>query len=279
MKSNYLKIGFLFLFIILGCSACNGNITRDIRHAGYSISGDFNCPLFIPSKKDDTSYEKIKYYLDSHVITTEGKIYELSLSQKYSSGENCRKAELDIKVDAILDGTIVKAEDGKYYSLVAQNNVPIYSEIAEDNGSFVIYDLLLKDSDVVKATTVSSNEGIYYVLKTDGNVYKYVISKASFDSLPAITSISIAYDKNDYGDGIVDYNYGGDQSLSTFVRTNSKLYRVRSTNLEECSKYVDVECKYKMKEDPIFEEYKDVIIAFNGNTLITNYSRMFSVSN
>lgn len=279
MNKSCLKIGILSLFVILGCSACNGNITRDIRHAGYSIAGEFNCPSFFPSKKDDTNYEKIKYYSDSNIITTEGKIYELSLSQKYSSGENCRKAELDIKVEAILDNTIVKTDDGKYYSLVAQNNVAAYSEITSENSNFNTYDLLLKDSDIVKAQTVASNEGIYYVLKTDGNVYKYVISKASFDSLPAVTSISIAYDKSDYGDGIIDFNYAGEESLSTFVRTNNKVYRIRYTNLEECSKYVDVQCKYKMKEDPIFEEYKDTIISFNGNTLITNYKKMFNVSN
>ena len=36
--------------------------------------------------------------------------------------------------------------------------------------------------------------------------------------------------------------------------------------------------EYEMKEDPIYETYKDKIIVFNGSTLITTYGKMFSVA-
>ena len=64
------------LFVAICCSACNGNITRDIRHGGYSIAGEFKCSAFYPKNKDDTNYEKIKYFLGSYAITEKGKIYE-----------------------------------------------------------------------------------------------------------------------------------------------------------------------------------------------------------
>ena len=48
------------------------------------------------------------------------------------------------------------------------------------------------------------------------------------------------------------------------------------TNSAECSKYADVTCKYEMKEDETFNKYSDRIIAYSGNTLITDYNRVFS---
>jgi hypothetical protein len=50
-------------------------------------------------------------------------------------------------------------------------------------------------------------------------------------------------------------------------------------NREECSKYADVSCTFKMKEDETFEKYKDNIFAFNGNYLLTNYKKMFTLAN
>lgn len=272
-----LKISFLMLFVAICCSACNGNITRDIRHGGYSIAGEFKCSAFYPKNKDDTNYEKIKYFLGSYAITEKGKIYELSLSQKYSSGEYCREAKTDIDVVTIMDGSIVKSSDGNYYSLVADRDTAVYSAITDEN-KLHLYNLLMKDDDIVKVMTVDNNNGIYYILKTDGNVYNYTLSKSNFNTLPEVLSISIAYDKSDYDGGIIDFNYAGDESLSTFILTNSKLYRVRVTNLEKCSKFADVACKYKLKEDTTYAKYKDKIIAYNGSTMITNYKKMFSVS-
>ena len=54
---------------------------------------------------------------------------------------------------------------------------------------------------------------------------------------------------------------------------------MRVTNLEDCSKYADITCEYEMKEDPIFEQYKDRIISFNGSLLITDYKRTFTTVN
>jgi hypothetical protein len=270
------KITFICLFVLILCSGCNGNITRDIRHAGFSVSSTFECSEFLPSNKN-SNYTKIKYLLSNNIITEDGKIYDLSLSQKYSNNENCRDANAYITVAAIFDDKIVKGVDGIYYYLTAQNNVASYSQVLQTDNSYNIYYLLLKDDDVVKAMTADSSTGLYYVLKTDGNIYGVVISQVDRNSLPVVTSTSIVFDLNDYGGKIIDFNYAGN-SLNTFVRTEDKLFRMRITNSDNCSKYADITCEYALQEDSIFETYKDTIIAYNGSTLITSYGQEFSVN-
>lgn len=273
-----IKFVILAVLILVCCSACNGTITREIRHAGFSMGDTFTCDNFYPKEKEDTNYEKIKYFTGSHLINSEGKIYELSLGQKFANDQNCKVSDTNIVVKAIFDDKIVKGTDNKYYYLVGSNDVSSYSVIPETDNSYLIYDLLLKADDVIKVITANSSTGLYYVLKDDGNIYGYTISKKDYNSLPTVTSTTVAYSKNDYGAKIIDFNYAG-ESLNTFLRTDEKIFRMKITNSEECNKYADIKCNFQMLEDEIFNTYKDVIISYNGNTLITNYKQMFTVAN
>ena len=277
--NKYLKISLLSLFVALCCTGCNGDITREFRHDGFTMGGEFKCSAIYPKDKEDTSYEKVKYYTGSHIITKSGKVYEISPGQVYANKENCKEADTKIKEQAILDYSVIKAEDNKYYYLFGQSEVAAYTEISKENKDYQLFDLLLKDADVVKVQTVDSNNGIYYSLKDDGNIYKIVIGKADNNSPLTINSVGIIYDKNDYGGSkIIDFSYAGEQSISTFIRTNDRLYRVFVENREECSKYADVKCTFKMKEDETFAKYKDRVIVFNGNFLLTDYKQTFTVS-
>ena len=265
------------LFVLIFCTACNGSVTRDIRHAGFSIGGTFVCDDFYPKDKDDTSYDRIRYFLGSHLINENGEIYELSLSRPFTGGQNCRRASTDILVKAIFDNKIIKAADGKYYYLLAQNNIPAYTEVPLTDNSYSIYDILLKEEDVVKVVTADSSTGVFYVLKLDGNVYAYRIMAADRQSPPQLVSVQIVYDKTAYSGSIVDFNYAGD-SLGTFLKTDEKLFRMRVINFDECSKYADVTCKFEMQEAPIYEKYRDRIITYNGTNLITDYKQIFNVA-
>ena len=269
------KLVFLVLLIIL-CTACNGSITRNIRHAGFSIGSKFTCNGFFPENKDDTDYKKIRYFTGTHLIDQSGKIYELSLDQQFQNKQNCKKADTTIIVKAILDNNIVKGMDDRYYYLMPQNNVPAYSEIPETDNSYLIYDLLLKEPDVIKVNTANSSTGEFYILKTDGNVYSYTITKKDYNSLPTITAISIVYNRSDYGSKIVDYNYAGN-SLNTFIKTEKNLYRMHITN-KECTKYADVTCVFALEEDEIFIDYKERILAFNGSMILTDYNQIFTIN-
>lgn len=274
---NKIKSIFAILLIITCCTACNGSINRDIRHAGFSMGGTFTCSDFFPKDKEDTSYKKIKYFTNTHLIDTNGEIYELSVSQPYQNGENCKKAKTDLKEKAIFDDKIIKATDSKYYYLVDQNNFLNYEEIPATDNSYYLYDLLLSGEDVVKVQTADSSSGLYYVLKDDGNVYAYTVTKENYNAPSVVSSVSIVFDKSTYDSNITDFNYAGN-SLNTFIRTEESVYRMKIVNSKKCLKYADVACKYTMKKDDIFNEYKDTIIMYNGSMLITNYKQVFSVS-
>ena len=277
--NKYFKASLLSLVVILCCSGCNGNVTRTIRHAGFNMSNKFECDAIYANDKNDTSYEKIKYYTGNHIITTSGKLYEVSPSQPYANKQNCKEADTKIREQANLDYNIIKGDDNKYYYLFGQSEVAAYTEVTVENKDYQLYNLLLKDPDVKKVTTVDSNNGVYYSLKDDGNVYKIVVGRNDQNSPLQITSMTIAYDYNDYGSKIVDYNYAGEQSIYTFIRTENKLYRVRIINSDECSKYADIQCKYKLEEDKAYLEFKDRVIAYNGNFLMTDYKQTFVVAN
>lgn len=271
------KMIMLFLIIVLGCSGCEGDITRDIRHAGFTLSNsEFTCDMLMPSKKNGNSFEKIQYLGGSYAITDKGKIYELSLGQVYANKQNCKEADTDIKVVAIFDGKVFKGSDNKYYSLVATNNVAPYSLVTVNDNSYNMYNLLLSDPNVLKVQTVNQNTGSYYVLKTDGNVYNYMITRASSQDAYSIVSMTIAYNKNDFGGSIIDF-YEAGNNLTTYVKTAKDIYRMKITNKEECAKYADVSCKYKFSKDDTLSEYYDRIIAYNGGFLITDYGREFNV--
>lgn len=269
----------LTLSLVLLCCACNGDVTRALRHSGFNVGSEFVCEPFFPKKKDDYSYDRVKFLTDSHIINEKGKIYEVSFGQLYANKANCKKAETTIDVVALFDDRIAKSSDGKYYYLVAANNVVPYTEVTDADNSYAIYDILLRPEGTKKVITADSSNGLYYVLKSDGSVYGYTLNKADRNSPIQITETSLIYNKVDYGgDDIIDFNYAGD-SKATFVKTATKAFKMDAENAEECYKYADVECNYKMSEFTAYEEYFDNIIAYNGKTIITKYGKVFSVTN
>lgn len=267
-------VSFVLVLVILICTGCKGDVTRSLRHDGFNVGSDIVCDAFIGKE----AVEKVKFLTATHLITTGGRIYELSLSQQYSNKSNCRVAETDLNVVSIFDDKIVKGSDGKYYSLVNQNNGEgAYKEIPENDNSYAIYDLLLKPNDVIKAVTVDSGSGTFFVLKSDGNVYEVVINKQNSNSAPEIVGTNVYYSADDYQETITDFGYKGTNG-ATFVRTLNHVYRFSASNKEECSKYADIACDYKMVEAPSFADYSDYILAYNGSLVITTYGKVFSVA-
>ena len=271
-----LKLSLIFAIIMFFCTGCNGTITREIRKSGFTVGGEFICDEFYPKDSEDVYYNRIQYFTGSHLIDQEGNIYELSLSQKYMDEQNCQQANTSIRVKAILDNKIIKGTDNLYYYLISQNNEESYTQIPTSDNSYDIYDILLRDEDVIKVQTANNNDG-YYVLKSDGNVYEITVNRNDRNAPPTISGTRIIFDKEEYGDYIIDFNYVGD-SLNTYVRTQSKLFRMKINNEEMCKKYAGITCKFNMVEDDIFEKYENRIITFNGSTLITDYKLIFTVS-
>lgn len=271
-----IKYIILFLFVIFTCVGCEGDITREIRHDGFALSGnEFVCNELLSGEEKVTT--NVKYLGNGYVISNSGKIYEISLGQVYSNDSNCKKADTNIEVVSVFDGAIVKSVDNKYYYLTASNNVSSYSEVTVNDNSYNIYNLLLSEQDVIKVQTVNQSTGSYYVLKEDGNVYNYVVTRVNYNSPYTIVSKDVIYNKDDFGGEIIDF-YEASNSLATFVKTKSEIYKMQITNEEECSKYADVSCKYKLKKDKTLTKHYDYIMAYNGSTLITTYGKTFGVN-
>ena len=278
MKKNKCLKLLVVVFIALICCGCNGDVTRGLRGEGFQYNDkDFKCSPFFKNGKNE-AVEKIKFFTDSYFINEEGKIYEMSLSNQFSSLENCREAQTSIMVKAIMDDVIVKGYDNKYYSLTNKSEVAAYSEIPATDNNYLIYQLLLLEDNVLKVSTVDSNAGLYYSLRTDGNIYAYTIKKGDKDKPPTITSSSIAYNQNDYGERIVDFNYAGDSSATMIKLESGKVFRMEATNKKDCSKYLDIPCNYEMIENTTLTKYADKIIAYNGKIVITDYHKYFTLS-
>lgn len=267
------KVTLLMIAILFVCTACQGDVTRALRHEGFAIGGDFVCEAFF----DETYTDKIRYLTGQKIITTSGRIYDVSFQQKYSNGSHCKVADTTLKVVAIMDDKIIKADDGKFYTLVDDNNSAAYSEITDTNNGYAIYKLLLEPEGTIKVVTADQNNGIYYVLKSDGNVYGITITQPDRNAPPAIVGSIVVYSREDYGGTIVDFGYAGNSPV-TFVRTDSKVFHMKAMNVEECSKYADVPCDYQMVEATVFEEYRDYILVYNGSFVITTYKKTFSIS-
>jgi len=276
MKKKFCFLSLIILFLVVGC---NGNITREIRHGGFSIGGDFKCSEFMPASDEDVYYTKIKYFTGSHLITEKGKLYEVSLERKFSNDSNCRVVDKDITVEGIFDNRIVRSNDGKLYTIVSDRDLAAYSEVGEAYQNYKLYKLLLGDPTNKKVVSVNSSTGEYLVLKNDGNVYEYIVTRESNQQNAnyKVLGSKIIYNKNDYNGNIVDFGYAGD-NLATFILNDTKLYRMRVKNNADCSKYADIACQYEMQEDPTYETYRDKIIVYNGTTLITTYGKMFTVA-
>ena len=276
MKKSLLII---VLFIsILFLTGCNGTVTRELREAGFNLGTDkIVCSDLVPEKEGQATVNKIKYMMDTVAIAENGEVYEMSLGQKYSNNEHCKKIDVPFKVSALMDYSIAKGTDKKYYYLANQAGVKAYSEITVNDDSYRIYDLLLSGDDVLKVSTVDQSNGIYYVLLNDGNIYKYIVARDNYDSPYTIKSKTIIYNSENYGGKIIDFNYDVSNKGNIFVKTADAIYRMQVANKKQCDKYADVECKYKfMKDEILTKYYKTKILYYGPGIIITTYGRTFN---
>lgn len=269
-----MKLVFLFMMVMFVCTGCENNseVTRDLRHSGFNMDREpFNCDALIP--KSDKEFEMIKYLGSNYAITTNGVIYDISFSGMFSNGKSCMRANDKLNVEAIMGETVFKAKDNKIYYFRGSNNAAAYTEVPLSDNNYSTYRFFFDDPEIVKVQSVKDSS--YYVLKTNGNVYDYKIKKERDRIL--LLSTNAVYTAENLGSKIVDFNYAGDQSESTFVRTENKIFRNEALNRKECNDYIDVDCQYSFAEDATLTKHYDRILAYNGSTLITDYLKVFRV--
>ena len=278
------RIKLLVILLLVGviCTGCTGDITRSIRKTGYIINDKkFVCSTIIPEKKmfskeEANTSEKVKFMDNTMIVSENGNIYEISLGGVYSNNMNCKKAGNGIKVVSMIDNMVVKAENGRYYYLGSSDSVVKYSEVTKDDPKLQVYQIILGDNSVVKAMNVNANTNSYYVLKNNGNIYNYVLKQDQETKSYILLTDNIVYRSSEFDGEIIDFKYFGEAS-STYFRTKKSIYRMKSANMTECSKYVDVPCQYKMTKDEALTEHQDRIIGFGGSVVITDYAKVFTV--
>lgn len=277
--SKKITLVVMIVLVTLFITGCDGNITRDLRHDGFSLSNStFSCNDLTAKDEDDKLIKKVKYLDNSFAYTDEGEFYEISLGQKFSNDENCKKIDFSGKVTATFDNSIIRLSNSKLYYTPTQSSAAAYSEVTPNDNSYQIYSLLLSDSTVIKVITIDSGKGQYYVLKTDGNVYSYTITRTNYNSPYTITETKVVYSKNKFNSKIIDFNYDNSSQSKIYVVTEDSYYRMKATNEKECSKYADVACNYKLKKDTVLIENKERLLYFGSSMLITDYLKIFTLS-
>ncbi len=266
------KLLFLFIFMMFICTGCgNSEMNRDLRHSGFQMDPEpFNCEALIP--KRDKEFEKIKYLGSNYVITTNGVIHEISFGQKFSNDKHCMRAKTDLTVEAIIGENAFRAKDNKIYYFKG-NGGAAYTEVPYSDTNYSTYAYFLSQLDIVKVQNVGDSS--YYVLKNNGTVYNYIIKKDRNGII--VLSANTVYTSENLGSKIIDFNYAGDESEATFVRTEDKIFRNEALNRKDCNEYVDIVCEYEFAEDATLTKYYDRIMAYNGSILITDYLKVFKV--
>ena len=279
MKNKF-KFLLITLFLILGTSGCAmryAQTTRDIRHAGYSVSdAEINCPTLFPD--DQVGFEKIRFLTNTYALTTDGKFYVLSLGKEFQNGYNCKRpANLENKrVKTLIDGKVVLCDDNKIYSISGEN---AYTEYSANESDYGLYRILLNENEIIKAVSTGSqnNQYSFYALKSDGNVYSIIYTKSNNNTYQK-SSYSKVYSSDNFGGEIVDFNYVGN-APGTYVRTKTEIFRMKAQNLDECSKYADVACKYVMERDNELSAHINRMLGFGGNYILTDYGKQFNATN
>lgn len=267
------KMIFITLLIPI-ITGCQGNITRDIRHAGFNLSDEkFTCEELIPT--DDKNMPIVTYIDENYAINEDNELFQISIGKKYSNNKNCKKTKSVGKVVSTIDNKILKSVDNKLYYAPTTNT--IIKEILPTDENYILYQTLTNDPTIKKVQTIDNQKGIYYILKEDGNIYEYNLLKDINLNTYQITNTKILYNKEKYDGMIIDFNYNFNNQNAIFVKTKNTYYRMLTQNEEECTKYIDVACEYKMKKDELLNSNKESIVHYNGSILYTDYNKIFKM--
>ena len=250
------KLLFLFIFMMFICTGCgDSEVTRDLRHSGFTMDKEpFNCKALIPDPSRQS--EKIKYLGSNYAITTNGVIHEISFGQKFSNDKHCMRANTELNVEAIIGEVVFKAKDNKIYYFKGGQGVA-YTEVPFSDSNYATYRFFFDDPAIVKVQSVGDSS--YYVLKNNGTVYNYVLKKERWGI--SLISSNTVYTAENLGSKILDFNYAGDESEATFVRTEDKIFRNEALNRKDCREYVDIVCEYEFAEVATLTKYYDRIMA------------------
>lgn len=208
----------------------------------------------------------IIYINDGIFILKVGTTYEyIRQGDKiYKNNQQCKKKETDIIIQKVV-GDYFIGKDDKVYSLI-KNDDDIQEYYIEND-----FELLINNTDIVDLKRIyepSPTGYMFFVLKTDGNIYKTVFEMVSEGKIDfnKVVYEELLYSKDDYG-FIKDFFSYGANDLVVLITYNI-LYSLENITTEECMKYADVDCEVKMVENELYKKYKNEIKYIDENNIV-----------
>lgn len=271
----------IMLFIVSSCSSVSPETPEQKKERMlYSSLGQ----LAVETKSFKCSaLLNIKQITPFHMLTKDGKLYNINFSGIYSdTNENCgiNTQFKDKTVKAILPTAFLS----KF------QNLPVYDVFYYDDKMSYVDD---------RDRLVESIYQSYYLKFADKGVFKYTTYLVDMTTITTtgsglfyvsyiednkVLSTSNGKYSSPYEIKVFDLTEGETiQKLTPFGLITSKsvyLFRIKA-NEEQCQKYVDIKCQigfaYSESGSKIINEYSPIILYFDGYYIVTKDGRLFKL--
>lgn len=255
------KIFLLCLIALLftGCTkeSVDNKINKKEKSQDKILEGrkgleyEWDCEIDLKDIKDISTF-------NSMFISKDGKLYEFSLTLKFSTTNNhCRKIDTDMTFEKFINGAIIST-DKKIYGYYDGNfeerphgwtgafNYALY----DYNENVLIYD---------------GRDGIYGIAK-DNKLYIYKTNDFSSDD---IKSEKVLYEFDN--DEFFVEAYG------SIIKTNKAYYSYGIANRKDCEQYADIKCEYGIvKDEELTEAYNDIFYTNNVYFILKESDKIYT---
>lgn len=229
------------------------------------------------SRMDCEALKDVKFFTNEGYFFTNDGVYEYSTSI-FSNNKNCQKVSDVVIAKKIANYYVDK--NYNFYYIIDNKFMKVGEEVYVDK-TYYHWDYLQND-DVVIASNINfklnDDYKSIYVLKKDGKLYKidfnfsynYDIKTKEYTYNSEILKEEVFLEyKNEK---IKDFEMLFYDKISyDFVITDKAIYTEAITNLEECTKYNDIECKWELQKNKVLtENVKDIAIIINKQFIKKN---------
>ena len=263
-------IGAVFGYTKIKQSMMNNERRNTMTLMEYIKTHESPVLYFVSKELKCDALDNIKLLTSDRIITKDNEIYDISFDKLFSNNQNCKKIETNINISNIRDGFIF-SKDNKFYNisdfeevgiadylqiyLLDKNIIKIIeSDYDEINGKINL--LVFKNNNIYKQT--------YNLNLANGNRIITFENEELYKSLEEYGNIKhITFEPHLYTNS--DKNIQLWKSTIKTIISDKGYYYLNEVKTDECTKYVDIECEFELKESETYKRFsKD--IKFLGET-------------
>lgn len=263
-------IGAVFGYTKIKQSMMNNERRNTMTLMEYIKTHESPVLYFVSKELKCDALDNIKLLTSDRLITKDNEIYDISFDKLFSNNQNCKKIETNINISNIRDGFIF-SKDNKFYNisdfeevgiadylqiyLLDKNIIKIIeSDYDEINGKINL--LVFKNNNIYKQT--------YNLNLANGNRIITFENEELYKSLEEYGNIKhITFEPHLYTNS--DKNIQLWKSTIKTIISDKGYYYLNEVKTDECTKYVDIECEFELKESETYKRFsKD--IKFLGET-------------